>query len=150
MGMNPLALYAIGRPAGAGPAGHWKPFEPHGARRWFFRTRPRPSSARRLMQISANGIALEVDDRGPPGGEPLLLIMGLGMQLIAWPDGLVDQLVARGFRVIRFDNRDVGLSQRFDQLGVPNLPLAAMRYTLRHVGDEPVRACRHGRRHRRR
>lgn len=82
------------------------------------------------MQISANGILLEVDDRGPPSGEPLVMIMGLGMQLIAWPDGLVDQLVASGFRVIRFDNRDVGLSQRFDQLGVPNLPAAAMRYTL--------------------
>lgn len=82
------------------------------------------------MQISANGISLEVDDRGPPSGEPLVMIMGLGMQLIAWPDGLVDQLVASGFRVIRFDNRDIGLSQRFDHLGVPNLPAAAMRYTL--------------------
>ncbi|HNW63052.1 MAG TPA: alpha/beta hydrolase, partial [Piscinibacter sp.] len=63
------------------------------------------------MQISANGISLEVDDRGPAGGEPLVMIMGLGMQLVAWPEGLVDQLVAKGFRVIRFDNRDVGLSQ---------------------------------------
>ena len=82
------------------------------------------------MQISANGISLEVDDRGPASGEPLVMIMGLGMQLVAWPDGLVDQLVAAGFRVIRFDNRDVGLSQRFDQLGVPGLPGAALRYTL--------------------
>lgn len=82
------------------------------------------------MQVSANGIALEVDDRGPPDGEPLVMIMGLGMQLVAWPDGLVDLLVARGFRVIRFDNRDVGLSQRFDQVGVPNLAAAALRHTL--------------------
>jgi pimeloyl-ACP methyl ester carboxylesterase len=82
------------------------------------------------MQVSANGIALEVDDRGPPDGEPLVMIMGLGMQLVAWPDGLVDLLVARGFRVIRFDNRDVGLSQRFDHLGVPNLAAAALRYTV--------------------
>jgi pimeloyl-ACP methyl ester carboxylesterase len=88
------------------------------------------------MQISANGISLEVDDRGPAGGEPLVMIMGLGMQLVAWPDGLVDQLVARGFRVIRFDNRDMGLSQRFDQLGVPNVPAAAVRHTL----GLPVRA----------
>ena len=53
------------------------------------------------------------------------------MQLIAWPDGLVEQLVAQGFRVIRFDNRDVGLSQSFDGLGVPNIPLAALLHTLR-------------------
>jgi pimeloyl-ACP methyl ester carboxylesterase len=59
------------------------------------------------------------------------MIMGLGMQLIAWPDGLVEQLVAKGFRVIRFDNRDVGLSQPFDHLGMPNIPLAALLHTLR-------------------
>jgi pimeloyl-ACP methyl ester carboxylesterase len=82
------------------------------------------------MQISANGISLEVDDRGPAGGEPLVMVMGLGMQLVAWPDGLVDQLVARGFRVIRFDNRDVGLSQRFDHLGVPNIAAGAVKHTL--------------------
>ncbi|MFG6467341.1 alpha/beta fold hydrolase [Roseateles sp. BYS87W] len=83
------------------------------------------------MQVSANGVRIEVDIQGPDDGEPLLLIMGLGMQLIAWPDGWVEQLVAQGFRVIRFDNRDVGLSQPFDQLGVPNIPLAALLHTLR-------------------
>lgn len=83
------------------------------------------------MQVRANGISLEVDDAGPPGGEPLLLIMGLGMQLIAWPDELVADLQRRGFRVVRFDNRDIGLSQHFDHLGVPSLAWAAMRHTLR-------------------
>ncbi|MBI3349513.1 MAG: alpha/beta fold hydrolase [Burkholderiales bacterium] len=83
------------------------------------------------MQVSANGVRIEVDIHGPDSGEPLLMIMGLGMQLIAWPEGLVEQLVAQGFRVIRFDNRDVGLSQPFDQLGVPNIPLAALLHTLR-------------------
>ncbi|MFT3665656.1 alpha/beta fold hydrolase [Piscinibacter sp.] len=82
------------------------------------------------MQIGANGIRLEVDERGPAGGEPLLMIMGLGMQLVAWPEGLVDQLAARGFRVIRFDNRDIGLSQPFDHLGVPNLAAAALRHAV--------------------
>ncbi len=82
------------------------------------------------MQLSANGIQLEVDDRGPSNGEPLVMIMGLGMQLVAWPDGLVDLLVDRGFRVIRFDNRDIGLSQRFDHLGVPHLASAGIRFTL--------------------
>lgn len=83
------------------------------------------------MLVSANGVRIEVDIQGPADGEPLLLIMGLGMQLVAWPDGFVDELVARGFRVIRFDNRDVGLSQSFDQLGMPSIPLTALLHTLR-------------------
>lgn len=91
------------------------------------------------MQISANGISLEVDDRGAPNGEPLVMIMGLGMQLVAWPEGLIDLLVERGFRVIRFDNRDIGLSQRFDQCGVPNLAMAGLRYTLGLPVTSPYR-----------
>ena len=82
------------------------------------------------MQISANGIQLEVEDHGPVTGEPLLLIMGLGMQLVAWHTEFVASLVARGFRVIRFDNRDIGLSQRFDQLGVPNLVFDSIKYAV--------------------
>ncbi len=91
------------------------------------------------MQISANGVQLEVDDRGPRDGEPLVMIMGLGMQLVAWPEGLVDLLVERGFRVIRFDNRDIGLSQRFDHLGVPNLALNGLRFTLGLPVTSPYR-----------
>ena len=79
------------------------------------------------MRIQANGIGIEIDDRGAPGGEPLLLIMGLGMQLIAWPDEFVQALVQRRFRVIRFDNRDIGHSQGFDEHGVPNVAMAALR-----------------------
>ena len=82
------------------------------------------------MQLSANGIRLEVEDHGPPHGEPLLLVMGLGMQLLGWHEDLVALLVGRGFRVIRFDNRDIGLSQRFDEHGVPNLALDSLRYAL--------------------
>ena len=82
------------------------------------------------MRIVANGIGIEVDDQGLPGGEPLLLIMGLGMQLVAWPEELVQLLVSRGFRVIRMDNRDIGLSQHFDELGKPNLAAGALRHTL--------------------
>ncbi len=88
------------------------------------------------MRIDAGGTAIEIDDQGPPSGEPLLLIMGLGMQLLGWPDELVHDLVARGFRVIRLDNRDAGLSQDFGHLGVPNLAGAALRYAM-HL---PVRA----------
>jgi pimeloyl-ACP methyl ester carboxylesterase len=81
------------------------------------------------MNFIVNGISLEVEDTGG-AGTPVLLIMGLGMQLIAWPLPLVNSLVAAGYRVIRFDNRDIGLSQHFDQLGSPNLFLAALKHRL--------------------
>lgn len=89
------------------------------------------------MQISANGIALEVEDHGPANGEPLILVMGLGMQLVAWHPDFVAMLVARGFRVIRFDNRDIGLSQRFDHLGVPNLALDSLKYAVGMTVNAP-------------
>ena len=91
------------------------------------------------MRVQANGLGIEVDDRGPPEAPVMLLVMGLGMQLTAWPDELVDLLLQRGFRVVRFDNRDVGLSQGLDELGVPNLPLAALRYWLRMKVRAPYR-----------
>jgi len=82
------------------------------------------------MKISANGLSIEVEDHGSPQGEPLLLIMGLGMQLVAWHEDFVGSLVERGFRVIRFDNRDIGLSQGFDQFGVPRLGVDALKFAL--------------------
>ena len=82
------------------------------------------------MQVSTNGIRLEVEDHGPASGEPLLLVMGLGMQLVAWHDDFVRSLVERGFRVIRFDNRDIGLSQSFDALGMPSLGWASVKHLL--------------------
>ncbi len=88
------------------------------------------------MQIMAGGVQIEVDVHGPANGEPILLIMGLGMQLTGWPDEIVQFLVQRGFRVIRHDNRDVGLSEDFDRLGTPNVLVEAVRHRLRL----PVRA----------
>ena len=88
------------------------------------------------MKIRANGIDIEVEDSGAGldgAGWPrpvVLLIMGLGMQLIAWPDELVQGLVEAGYRVVRFDNRDAGLSQRFDALGRPGLLWAGLKYRL--------------------
>ncbi|APW37063.1 alpha/beta hydrolase [Rhodoferax koreense] len=73
------------------------------------------------MQVKANGISLEVEDTGAPGRPVVLLIMGLGMQLTGWPPALVRALVDAGYRVVRLDNRDIGLSQHFDQLGTPNV-----------------------------
>ncbi|MDB5965470.1 MAG: alpha/beta hydrolase [Polaromonas sp.] len=76
------------------------------------------------MNIKANGIDIEVEDSGTGAGDSrarpvVLLIMGLGMQLIAWPPALVDGLVDAGYRVVRFDNRDIGLSRHLDDLGTP-------------------------------
>ena len=82
------------------------------------------------MRVSVRGVGIEVDDQGPASGDPLLLIMGLGMQLTGWPDDLVQLLVSRGFRVIRLDNRDAGLSQSFDEHGVPNLMWATLRFMM--------------------
>ena len=91
------------------------------------------------MRVPANGIEIEVDDQGPPGGEPLLLIMGLGMQLIAWPEDLVQDLVRRGFRVLRIDNRDAGLSSGFDHLGKPHLATTMLRYFMHLPVHAPYR-----------
>ncbi len=91
------------------------------------------------MRIVASGIGIEVDDQGPPSGEPLLLIMGLGMPLTAWPQEFVQLLVARGFRVLRMDNRDAGLSQGFDHLGLPALGPVMARYLLHLPVPAPYR-----------
>jgi len=64
-----------------------------------------------MPTVDVNGITIEYEIEGE--GEPLLMIMGLGAQLIDWPRNLVDELLARGFQVIRFDNRDAGLSTEF-------------------------------------
>lgn len=78
-----------------------------------------------MPTANANGITLTYEERGE--GEPLVLISGLGMQLVGWPEGLLDRLAARGLRVITFDNRDVGLSTKFDQRGVPRVRRVAVR-----------------------
>ena len=70
------------------------------------------------MQVTANGISIEVEDGGPEGAPAILLVNGYTSQLLNWPDPLLDGLKAEGFRVIRYDNRDVGLSQKFT--GVPD------------------------------
>lgn len=79
-----------------------------------------------MTAITANGITIEYEDAGDPAAPPLLLVMGLGAQLTLWPVELVDALVVRGFRVIRFDNRDIGLSTKFDGAGVPDLAAMMM------------------------
>ncbi|MFX1365656.1 MAG: alpha/beta fold hydrolase [Promethearchaeota archaeon] len=73
-----------------------------------------------MPKVKANNIELEYDTFGDSKSEPLLLIMGLAAQMIQWPEEFCEMLVEQGFFVIRFDNRDVGLSKKFEHLGVPN------------------------------
>ncbi len=82
------------------------------------------------MQVATRTTTLEVEQDGPADGPAVLLIMGLAMQLVAWPEQFINTLTGAGLRVVRFDNRDCGLSQSFDQLGVPNLPLQMLRYSI--------------------
>jgi pimeloyl-ACP methyl ester carboxylesterase len=69
----------------------------------------------------ANGIPIYYEDHGNPEDPAVLLIMGFGAQLTLWPDELVDAITAQGFRVIRYDNRDIGLSHKFDGMRAPGV-----------------------------
>lgn len=77
-----------------------------------------------MGQVSANGITIEYETIGNPADPPVLLVMGLGAQLIVWPRALCEQLAARGYYVIRFDNRDVGLSTKIEDGPTPDLGAA--------------------------
>jgi proline iminopeptidase len=77
-----------------------------------------------LTAVHANGITIEYEESGPQSAPAIVLIMGLGMQLVAWSQSLCEGLARRGFRVIRFDNRDAGLSSRLPSL--PRLVTSAM------------------------
>ena len=74
-----------------------------------------------MPKTKANGIEIEYETFGDETGRPLLLVMGLGRQLIAWDEDFCGALVERGHYVIRYDNRDVGLSTHFDEAGLPNM-----------------------------
>jgi pimeloyl-ACP methyl ester carboxylesterase len=101
-----------------------------------------------MSRVTANGIQIEYETFGNPSGRPLLLIIGLGGQMIHWDDDLCQDLAKRGHYVIRFDNRDVGLSTKFDEAGVPNLVETFGRiiqgkkikppYTLDDMADDAV------------
>jgi proline iminopeptidase len=84
-----------------------------------------------MPAIQSNGITIEHESFGDPAAPCVILVMGLGMQLIAWPEPFCQHLADHGFHVIRFDNRDVGLSTKLDRLGAPRLRLALLRSLLR-------------------
>ncbi len=76
-----------------------------------------------MPQIKANNLTIEYEDAGPKDGPVLLLIMGLAAQMTFWPDTLIKSFTDAGFRVIRFDNRDIGLTSKLHGKRAPN-PLA--------------------------
>lgn len=101
-----------------------------------------------MPTIDTNGITIAYETRGNPDNPPLLLIMGLGMQLISWPESFCRALVERGFYVIRFDNRDSGLSSKLQQFGTPNVKKAFLKsmfhlpvrggYTLHDMAKDTI------------
>ena len=74
-----------------------------------------------MPQVKANGIEIEYESFGPADRDAVLLIMGFSAQLTMWPTELCEELVSRGYRVIRFDNRDVGLSAKLEAKGIPDM-----------------------------
>ena len=91
------------------------------------------------MNIDANGITIEYETFGPADAPAVLLIMGLATQLTRWPMPLVDALVDRAYRVIRYDNRDVGLSTKFDAAGLPDLGTIVAAMISGRLPDVPYR-----------
>ncbi len=101
-----------------------------------------------MPKTKVNNIELEYDTFGDPSSKPLLLIMGLGSQMIRWDEEFCKKLVEQDFFVIRFDNRDVGLSTKIEEAGVPNLqklfvqrekgePISVP-YTVEDMADDAV------------
>jgi len=74
-----------------------------------------------VPRVAANGIEIEYETFGDPGAAPLLLIMGLGAQMLSWDEEFCTRLAERGFFVIRYDNRDSGLSTKMESAGEPDL-----------------------------
>lgn len=87
-----------------------------------------------MPEIAANGITLHYDEHGDKDSPPLLLIMGFGAQMVLWPQEFVDALVERGFRVIRYDNRDIGLSHKLDGVKAPGMVKLTL---LKRLGFNP-------------
>ncbi len=87
-----------------------------------------------MPRAKANGLEFEYESFGRHGDPVVLLIMGFSAQMTVWPSGFCEGLAARGFRVIRFDNRDIGLSTHLSHLGAPNV----MDAMARRLSGQPV------------
>jgi pimeloyl-ACP methyl ester carboxylesterase len=99
-------------------------------------------AARRQGRLAAGGIELAYETFGDPAQPPVVLIMGLAMQMIAWPDEFCDGLAGRGHFVVRFDNRDVGESTHLDNVRPPHLAGILLRrhppYTIGDMAADTV------------
>lgn len=89
-----------------------------------------------MAQLHANGIEIEYDTFGDPGADPLLLIMGLGTQMTAWTPEFCAALASHGHYVVRFDNRDVGLSTKFHGVRSPG----RLSFLMSQLLSMPIRA----------
>jgi len=89
--------------------------------------------------VSVNDITLCWDSFGNPADPAVVLIAGMGSQMTAWDDEFCAALASRGFRVIRFDNRDVGRSTWLESAGTPDMVMAMMRAWLRQPVSAPYR-----------
>jgi pimeloyl-ACP methyl ester carboxylesterase len=95
-----------------------------------------------MPRAHGNGVELEYETVGDPAGRPLLLVQGLGAQLISVEDGLCHELASRGFLVVRYDNRDAGLSTWLDDVRPVNLAAiwggdhSSLAYTLEDMADD--------------
>jgi proline iminopeptidase len=80
--------------------------------------------------VTANGLSLACETSGDPAASPIVMVMGLGMPLVFWPDAFLDGLLANGFRLVRLDNRDCGLSQRVESGARPAVGFAMFQTVL--------------------
>ncbi len=83
-----------------------------------------------MATIRAGGLEFAYETFGDPARPAIVLIMGLGGQLVMWPDSFCEALAAGGYHVVRFDNRDIGLSSKLDHLGKPRLLRMGLAYRL--------------------
>jgi pimeloyl-ACP methyl ester carboxylesterase len=83
-----------------------------------------------MPDIQTNGITLHYESIGRETDPAIVLIMGLSVQMIMWHDDFCKMLADKGFRVIRFDNRDVGLSTQLNHLGKPNIALEYLKFMM--------------------
>jgi pimeloyl-ACP methyl ester carboxylesterase len=74
-----------------------------------------------VKTVEANGLRIAYETLGDPAGTPLLLVMGLGSQMLSWPDEFCQRFVERGYYVVRYDNRDIGFSTHLTEAGMPDL-----------------------------
>src|SRR5580658_10097040 len=77
-----------------------------------------------MPHVNANGLDIYYESHGPETAEPVLLIMGLGAQMSRWSPELIGELTNAGHRVIAYDNRDIGLSEKLDAAGPPDIAAA--------------------------